>query len=464
MSLNNHPVIIIGAGVGGLSAAAYLTKRGIRPLIIEQTSYPGGRCYYRMIDGVEHDIGALYVGERAARILQEELGIEVTYESYRIGVKINDSCFVSVPFDRSTIKELLKHGTMWMDICHLIMRAPMLFWPWYFVRHGSVGNVVDSLTSNINIRNIGYIMFGSLGVSPYRLPSHYLRLGKGARGTRTGNPVYLSGGNRRIADLLKDFVLKRGGIIRYEERVDRVIVRGDSAQGVITNKGTYSTDYVISNVDIQTTVLKLCPGATWDEPYLSKIKTLRKPLSLVCVFLTLKPSTTLPKRYGAFFVVGSSPIEEFSTLESGQFPNEPTFCIYIPTNISKEVTESHKATLQFYYPEGFVDKDLLDQQVKRILSDGLEKLFPGLSSQVLKYTVYDPKTYEASIGFEPRVFGVAPELGVDRIHQRTWIHNLFCVGDSVKPDRPSVPQAMESGIAVGQMIMKEYGMLNSPCL
>ena len=50
--------IVIGAGLGGLAAAAKLCQNGIDTTIIERTAFPGGRCYVRSIDGLEYNIGA----------------------------------------------------------------------------------------------------------------------------------------------------------------------------------------------------------------------------------------------------------------------------------------------------------------------------------------------------------------------------------------------------------------------
>jgi phytoene dehydrogenase-like protein len=89
------------------------------------------------------------------------------------------------------------------------------------------------------------------------------------------------------------------------------------------------------------------------------------------------------------------------------------------------------------------------------MTDGLDRLFPGLSDHVTSYIVYDPTRYEREFGLRPFVCGTLPELNNRRFLSQTPVPNLFCVGDSVQPDRLSVPQAMEFGILCAQRIAEQ---------
>jgi len=60
-------VLVIGAGVAGLSAAAALQKAGRRALIIEKSRGVGGRMATRRFDGASFDHGAQFVTARDPR-------------------------------------------------------------------------------------------------------------------------------------------------------------------------------------------------------------------------------------------------------------------------------------------------------------------------------------------------------------------------------------------------------------
>ena len=51
-------VIVVGAGVGGLSAAGLLAKSGLRVLVIDRNYMPGGACGAIRRDGITFDLGA----------------------------------------------------------------------------------------------------------------------------------------------------------------------------------------------------------------------------------------------------------------------------------------------------------------------------------------------------------------------------------------------------------------------
>jgi len=449
--MNHYQVVVIGAGIGGLSAAAYLTKAGVETLVIEQTPFPGGRCYSRVINGVEYDIGALYIGDRVPSILEGVFGIDCRFRSYRMGIRIGDH-FVSVPFDRRTLRELRQYQIPWTDILCFLAKVPRLYQQSYFDSHQSVGEVLESLTSNDVIRQMGYALFGVSGISPYRLPSRYLGMGRSAVGVISGNPVRFPGGNRQVADMLVDFVCRHNGQIVFEEKVEQIVFKDTLARGIATDRGEYTADFVISNADIKSTILSMTNRETWCEAYLAEIKALKRPLQVVNIFLTISPSQEFLSGFGVFFMPQDT-IKEFELLESGQFLDRSMFILSVPTNLEEDVAMCHRATLQFYYPRGSVIPEALNRQVGRVMTDGLNRLFPGLSERVINYVVYDPARYEREFGFRPFVFGVSPDLDNRRFPRQTPVSNFFCVGDSVHPEMPSVPQAMESGIRCAREIL-----------
>jgi len=74
-----YDVIVVGAGLGGMTAASLLAHRGLAVLMIDQQGKPGGSCTSFRRDGVTYDVGTamLYgfgeTGFRPFRFLMNEL-------------------------------------------------------------------------------------------------------------------------------------------------------------------------------------------------------------------------------------------------------------------------------------------------------------------------------------------------------------------------------------------------------
>ncbi|MDD3828402.1 MAG: FAD-dependent oxidoreductase [Anaerolineae bacterium] len=449
--MDRYEVIVVGAGVGGLSAAAHLAQAGIRTLVIEQTAFPGGRCYSRTLDGVEYDIGALYLGGSVPGLLRDVLGLNCRATPFRAGIAVDDK-LVSFPFDGQTVRQLRACGVSKRALAHFLLHVPRLFSSSTFERYESVDDILRMLTADETIRFMGNVLYGVSGTSPRHLPSNYARLNGTIAGYRATNPQYLEGGNRAVADLLVQEVRKYGRI-QFGERAECLMIEGQRVGGVVTGRRTYRADFVISNADIRTTVLGLCDAAIWPDDYRYGVEMLRRPLSVASVFMTFTRDVQLPQGYGVFFVA-DDPISEFQCLEDGHFPSQSMFILYVPTQILHEHDGQHRATLQFYYPRGDISPEVLDRQVRQIMAVGLDRLWPRFSECVTAYKVYSPERYFQEFGLHPYVFGVSPALGQRRYRVRTPIPNLFCVGDSVQPEGPCVPQAMESGFAAARLLLE----------
>ena len=93
-----YGVIVIGAGIGGLTAAALMAKRGMDVLLLEQGDRPGGCCGSFDLEGFTFDAGSnLFFGMgKKARFnfmqnVFDELGVTPTF------TMLNPSFDVSLP-------------------------------------------------------------------------------------------------------------------------------------------------------------------------------------------------------------------------------------------------------------------------------------------------------------------------------------------------------------------------------
>ncbi|ETA81189.1 phytoene desaturase family protein [Youngiibacter fragilis] len=92
MNEKHYDVIIVGAGMAGLTSAAYLTKSGYRVLIVEKNHKNGGLLGAFMIDGHQVDQGARGIIDSGIFTpMMKQLGIEVEFLPNPVRLAIGDN-------------------------------------------------------------------------------------------------------------------------------------------------------------------------------------------------------------------------------------------------------------------------------------------------------------------------------------------------------------------------------------
>jgi oxygen-dependent protoporphyrinogen oxidase len=74
MAVVQPHIVVVGAGMAGLSAARELQRAGANVTVLEQAAEPGGRVQTHSIDGFEIDIGAQFIAgfyDRTLRLIRE---------------------------------------------------------------------------------------------------------------------------------------------------------------------------------------------------------------------------------------------------------------------------------------------------------------------------------------------------------------------------------------------------------
>ena len=94
MIKENKEIVIVGAGMAGLTAAAYLTRQNYRVLLLEKNKRIGGLLNTIKIDGVSFDTGPrALVNSGIVKPILKDLGINWDFLENRISIGIEDQFF-----------------------------------------------------------------------------------------------------------------------------------------------------------------------------------------------------------------------------------------------------------------------------------------------------------------------------------------------------------------------------------
>ena len=248
---HSYDALIIGGGVAGLAAAAFIARQGKRVKLFEQSHALGGRARTKTQDGFHFNIGphALYRGGRGINVLRE-LGVtpsgHVPAVSGAFAIKNNQKH--TFP---SGITSLLTTGLFglpakleamrWLASlakfdAHSLMRVSLREW---LDRHITHREVQDFLVAAMRIAT--YTTAPDLMSAGAAIQQLQLAFAKGV--------LYLDGGWQTIVDGLLDAALQAGVEIETGSKVERVERdQGGAVRGLRTAEGQviYATNIIIA--------------------------------------------------------------------------------------------------------------------------------------------------------------------------------------------------------------------------
>lgn len=119
--MDNQDIIIIGAGISGLSFAHYCAQEGLKALVLEKTGRVGGTLHSHRFGG---EVGDFWL----------ELGAHTGYNSYSNFLGLLEDCRVldnivsraKVPF-RMLLEDRIKSVLSQLDLVELFLSSPHLF-------------------------------------------------------------------------------------------------------------------------------------------------------------------------------------------------------------------------------------------------------------------------------------------------------------------------------------------------
>ena len=381
-TVTKYDAIIIGSGIGGLAAAALLSHRGMKVLVLEKNGFIGGRLSSYKRGEYTLDIGGMHilsqsdkgpVGDIFRRISMPN-PIEYTYvrplSSYKGKIFI-------FPHD---LKTMLPEG----DFRALMqLLKDMQAMPREEVQKYDHINLKTFLFRHINNPLI-YACMTNLSIIWLSMPPWFASAGEFIRclqmESRSRASGYPQGGCITIARVLANGVKKFGGEINTRTRCENISVAGGRVEGVYTEKGFYKSSTVISNADIKNTVLNLVGTQYFRPDYIDYVKNLKYSWGGMAVDIALDKRLT---DYKLLTHIGfDDPENYFSKLQNGIVPDEVAFMLSVPSNFSTSVAPPGKQLISV----GTVSFPNLNnkrvEMVQSVLAT-VEKFIPRLRDHII---------------------------------------------------------------------------------
>lgn len=475
-------VIVIGAGMGGLTAAALLAQRGLKTLVVEQAHYVGGFCanFRRLhrkyvFDMGVHDISGL--GPHGpVRWLLRELGIESRLEWVRMSQEyISDDIRLRGPHDAdefaaelaALFPEEREHIEAFLHEMEQVYRelyadmektggAPrpptnpdeMLRYPlthphlFRWMERGYF-EMLDTYFYNRRLKELLCILTPYLTDKPERLTVMQMAP---IFGYYFDGGFYPKGGSGQLSQAVAETIWTHNGTILLGKKVTKILLRDGAACGIqLADGSTFRARVILSNADARVTFCELVGLEHLPREFANRVLALQPTTSIFAVFLALDYAPPI------------APITMYRA------PNGMGLGFALPSKVDSSLAPSghHVLTVMTLLPQPEAatwDRAAPDYKARKAaLADEVirqaEKLLPGLGDHIITRDAATPATVTRYTGHpNGAIYGAA--LGNERLPQQTPIRSLYLVGASAWPGS-GVEAVVISGITAANMICRE---------
>lgn len=420
--------IIIGGGLGGLTAGAKLTKEGKKILLIEQHSKVGGcaTIFHRKIKGKTitlevglHMMNGLDREDDFKRDVFRELGVFDNVEFVRVPEFYrftNGRCDVVVPHDipeaisslseafpteRTAIEKFFK------DISHISSAVESGDFPELLKFSTlSVGEYFDGLTKNEDLKMALTANLGYYHDDPYSLSMIFFSVPQDS--FFTGGGHFIKGGSQVLSDYLGKVITENGGDIILNHLVTEIITENGKVIGVkyIHKKREDLPELqsfakvIVANAAIPNVVNKLLEKKLQNTEYQHKVNSFEISCSLFTVYLAFsQPPSSIGNKYFSTFITDKNvntlkeayDIEQTSdyTKKGFVFTDYSVFDSQLEGNIGALCGIDH---LEHWDQLSEVDYKNRKQELKETLINRLDKVIPGIKDILIYSEVATPKT------------------------------------------------------------------------
>jgi phytoene desaturase len=491
--LKSSNVVVIGAGIGGIAAAAHLARRGMHVTVLEKNSRPGGRCDAFSREGHSFDVGpTLFVMPHLFEAEFKALGVSIhelldlqrVDPTYRLvfddgsGIsltsdlkRMHDQLEAIEPGSFNGFLRYLDEGNRHYNIAteKLVNRNFRTAGEFFALQNVPLVHTVKPLVPHYahmahyfktaRLKSAFTFQDVYMGLSPFEAPAtfsmmSYTELAHGA--------WYPKGGMFQVVEALMTLARQAGVEFEFDASVEKIDVNGNKAKGVILDDGRrLEADVVIANADLPYVYNHLLP----DKPLADEMRRKRYSCSTISFFWGVdKPFEQLGPH--TLFLADDYRENFTSIIRDLGLPANPSLYIHAPARLDPSKAPQGQDTLIAIVPVGHLD-ETGDQDWESLRDQAREAVFKRLAllgitdlEAHLKFEVsYNPlswrKRYNLMKGATHGLSHNLLQLGYMRPHNRhARYNNLYFVGASTHPGT-GVPTAMVSARLAAERIMDE---------
>jgi phytoene desaturase len=493
--MKTKSVIVIGAGIGGITAAIHLAKRGLHVTIVEKNSHPGGRCDRFSRDGHHFDTGPtlfvmplLYETEFRAlgTSMGEQLDLQRVDPTYHL--IFDDGRQLALTSDMQSMQKQLEtfQPGSFEGMLRYLQEGDRHY---QLVLEKLVNREFRKASDLFRVQNLSLIFrlkplinhyrnmsayFDDprlkaaftfqdiyMGLSPFEAPATFSMMPY----TELAHGVwYPKGGMYSVVEALIDLARLAGVEFIFNTPVERIDTNATYARGVLIADGLrLDADAILANADLPYVYQDLLPQDGMAQ-ILAKKRFSCSAISFFWgvdkIYESLGPHTLF---------LADNYRENFERIDPDlSLPANPSLYIHAPARLDPSMAPHGQDTLTAIIPVGHMSETVeqnwndLRDEARRQVSRRLRTLgITDIESHIKFEETYTPLSWcnrynlakGSTHGLSHRLTQMAYFRPSNR-HSR--YRNLYFVGASTHPGT-GIPTAMVSGRLVSERIMEELG-------
>lgn len=507
---NEYPVVVIGAGLGGLTCAAYFARHGIPVTVVEQHDVAGGyaTAFERAAGKYRFEVSlhGTSINNNAPAQILDELGVLSQLELVRLPeilrIKTKSGDVVVPQGDPQSFIEQLsrrfpdesegiagfvnemlaihEETESYGRKSEALKRWTKIFFPLLYPKMWKVRsqNLEDMLNQHVqseDARNLLSFLWGYYGLPPEQLSAFYYATATG--GYLKNGSYYIKDRSQRLSDLLVDTIEAGGGRLLFGTAVERVRMTNGAVSGVALSDGReLPARAVVSNASAVSLVNQLMPPNSVPDNFIKKINSYRPSISSFIVWLGLnRPLRGNVPGFSTSISSGRSPTDAYQMARQGRIESIGyNVCVY--DNLYDGYSSAGTSTLMLFALSGYEPWKAFeaDYRAGRKRDYRLEKerwtetlirrtqqdLIPNLTSMIevqdaatpLTNWRYTGNTQGAIYGFEQSL----ENAYMNRVGNQTPVKGLYIAGAWGNPGG-GYAGVLRSGKSTFYQVMQAWG-------
>lgn len=491
-SVKTPSVLVIGSGIGGITAATHLARAGLQVTVLEKNAHSGGRCDRLSREGHNFDTGPTlfvmpHIFEAEFRALgtslRERLDLLRVDPTYRL--VFDDGSQLALTSDLKSMQDQLesiqpgsfqgflrylqegeRHYRLVLD--QLVNRDFHRASDWISIQNLALIYRLKPLIQHYHnmsayftephLKSAFTFQDIYMGLSPFEAPATFSLMPY----TELAHGVwYPKGGMYRIVETLMDLAHQAGVEFCFNTPVEQIDIKSNQVSGVRLANGLHlEADVVLANADLPYVYQHLLPQDEMARTMMWK----RFSCSVISFFWGVDKTYEALRPHTLF--LADDYRENFESIDRDlSMPTNPSLYLHAPARLDPSMAPPGKDTLTAIVPVGHLSEngsqdwaELRDKARKQVFRRLRLLGINDLEGHIKFEETYTPlswaKRYNLVKGATHGLSHTVTQMAYFRpSNQHSHYKNLYFAGASTHPGT-GVPTAMVSGRLTAERILE----------